>query len=230
MYVCVVVDKLNHCTAFKPRRSPRVINIHMQIYKSGNAAASWPTETRWVFLEKRSWGFRKLSGANEDAQGPRGSGAPPAGGSGHVQEKQNKTKPFKHTIQEVRTWTRSPSFFSVFSGKRTKRGFKSRIVNVWRDKLLPCLNVEVKRVDPHREKVPEILKKKKKGSCSQTGSECLRNQRMVLMDLHVCHRAATSLPSTQTCTDGNLLQTRRFYSTSHSRLSGKLRSEPEFPC
>lgn len=40
MYVCVVVDKLNHCTAFKPRRSPRVINIHMQIYKSGNAAAS----------------------------------------------------------------------------------------------------------------------------------------------------------------------------------------------
>lgn len=91
MYVCVVVDKLNHCTAFKPRRSPRVINIHMQIYKSGNAAASWPTETRWVFLEKRSWGFRKLSGANEDAQGPRGSGAPPAGGSGHVQEKQNKT-------------------------------------------------------------------------------------------------------------------------------------------
>lgn len=92
MYVCVVVDKLNHCTAFKPRRSPRVINIHMQIYKSGNAAASWPTETRWVFLEKRSWGFRKLSGANEDAQGPRGSGAPPAGGSGHVQEKQNKTK------------------------------------------------------------------------------------------------------------------------------------------
>lgn len=162
MYVCVVVDKLNHCTAFKPRRSPRVINIHMQIYKSGNAAASWPTETRWVFLEKRSWGFRKLSGANEDAQGPRGSGAPPAGGSGHVQEKQNKTKPFKHTIQEVRTWTRSPSFFSVFSGKRTKRGFKSRIVNVWRDKLLPCLNVEVKRVDPHREKVPEILKKKKK--------------------------------------------------------------------
>lgn len=166
MYVCVVVDKLNHCTAFKPRRSPghKYTHADIQVRERGGLVTNRdslgvPGEEELRFQETVR-GQRGRSGAprlrGPTAQGPR------------LLEVQgvykNKTKQNLSNTRS-RKWGPEPGAEapSVCSQEKEPNvDLKSRIVSVWRDKLLPCLNVEVKRVDPHREKSSWDPKKKKK--------------------------------------------------------------------
>lgn len=87
MYVFVRIDKpMNHCTAFKPKCSPWDITIHMQIYKSGNLAAS-RGGSLCVPVE-RSWGFRASEKRNQENMRLR---ALPAGGLGLGHEESDWT-------------------------------------------------------------------------------------------------------------------------------------------
>lgn len=87
----VIVDKLNHCTAFTPKRSPwdnKYTHADIQVSLSDGLLA----EIRRA----------ELSGnCDEDAPGPGGSGAPPAGGSGQCTREKN-TKTFEDEIQDAR--------------------------------------------------------------------------------------------------------------------------------
>ena len=81
MYVCVVVDKLNHCTAFKPRRSPghKYTHADIQVRERGGLVTNRdslgvPGEEELRFQETVR-GQRGRSGAprlrGPTAQGPR---------------------------------------------------------------------------------------------------------------------------------------------------------------
>lgn len=222
MYVCVVVDKLNHCTAFKPRRSPghKYTHADIQVRERGGLVTNRdslgvPGEEELRFQETVR-GQRGRSGAprlrGPTAQGPR------------LLEVQgvykNKTKQNLSNTRS-RKWGPEPGAEapSVCSQEKEPNvDLKSRIVSVWRDKLLPCLNVEVKRVDPHREKSSWDPKKKKKVPAVKQGPNVSETRGwfwwicmfVTEQQLHF---------TTQTCTDGNVLLTRRFHSTFHSVIN-----------
>lgn len=92
----VIVDKLNHCTAFTPKRSPwdnKYTHADIQVSLSDGLLA----EIRRA----------ELSGnCDEDAPGPGGSGARrlrgPACWRVRAMYKRKKTKTFKDEIQDAR--------------------------------------------------------------------------------------------------------------------------------
>ncbi len=100
MYAFVIMDKLNHCTAFKPRCSPwdnKYTHADIQVRSCGGRSDAI-RDALWLpgVEELRFQGFKI-----REMRDQRGcSGAPPAGGSGHVQEEEEKKKkilqPSKH--------------------------------------------------------------------------------------------------------------------------------------
>lgn len=101
MYVCVIVDKLNHCTAFKLKCSPwdnKYTHADIQVRYSDSLRAHRDSLCVPVEEELRFQGLRirKLwGGTSEEGRPlvtPGGSVAPPAGGSGDAQKQKQKQK------------------------------------------------------------------------------------------------------------------------------------------
>lgn len=119
MYVFVIVDKLNHCTAFKPKVSPwdnKYTHADIQVGLSVSHRDSLCVPVEEV-LRFQGLKIRKLSGTNEDTQGPSGSEAPPFWRFRDTKKKLSycentltiASQTSNHTIQELNQDLKVPS-------------------------------------------------------------------------------------------------------------------------